>query len=508
MGDTTKEQCHNVTVNSEYVYDDNDFDPFTDNNNNEETQSNSQEEISDSQFNDEDMYHLMQSNFGQLDRKTFKDELIKHTTTQDMRPIRNSLFDLLRKRELTLKDAKLVERAQRDNIGEKLADDIYIIFQFLEGANNISELKQCISKSPRRMTTGGDDSDSKITDICVKLTNRTKTKQTDNAVIIALILELKQSFDEHVKNTEGKIDKMVTKYDEEIKNLRNKIDVKDIELINQKSQLAELRDKNTKLQSELKLKSQQLRESEDENRQNEEQKETNLKIFNRLEAIDGKCKQMSMVSKKQFSDVVKDSKLSKSNTEFITRENDTDQFGNEAQIESVSMVNHEQRHYPTYTDNDSEFTNDRFNQTLKPNHVLSNLVVLSGNDQIPKGNKGQPIEPLVSDGDTSVFRGVVRKRTKRIVLYNVRADKPYELVNGAVKSFAEKKGVKITFSKLLKKREGRGYSTYIMRVNIVESDFEIVELNENFWPAGVYWREYVPYNSNFNNNNQTEQSWN
>ncbi|VDI03128.1 Hypothetical predicted protein [Mytilus galloprovincialis] len=233
-------------------------------------QSNSQEEISDSQFNDEDMYHLMQSNFGQLDRKTFKDELIKHTTTQDMRPIRNSLFDLLRKRELTLKDAKLVERAQRDNIGEKLADDIYIIFQFLEGANNISELKQCISKSPRRMTTGGDDSDSKITDICVKLTNRTKTKQTDNAVIIALILELKQSFDEHVKNTEGKIDKMVTKYDEEIKNLRNKIDVKDIELINQKSKLAELRDKNTKLQSELKLKSQQLRESEDENRQNEQ----------------------------------------------------------------------------------------------------------------------------------------------------------------------------------------------------------------------------------------------
>ncbi|VDI46091.1 Hypothetical predicted protein [Mytilus galloprovincialis] len=240
---------------------------------------------------------------------------------------------------------------------------------------------------------------------------------------------------------------MVTMYEAEIKNLRNKIDVKDIELINQKSQLAELRDKKTKLQSELKLKSQQLRESEDENRQNEEQKETNLKIFNRLEAIDGKCKQMSMVSKKQFSDVVKDSKLSKPNIEFITRENDTDQIGNEAQIESVSMVTPEQRHYPTYTDNDIEIINDRFNQTLKPNHVLSNLVVLSGNDQIPKGNKGQTIEPLVSDSDTSVFRGVVRKRTKRIVLYNVRADKPYELVNGAVKSFAAKKRCENNFFK-------------------------------------------------------------
>jgi hypothetical protein len=45
------------------------------------------------------MYHLMQSNFGQLDRKTFKKELIKCTTTQDMRPIRHSLFDLVRQRE-------------------------------------------------------------------------------------------------------------------------------------------------------------------------------------------------------------------------------------------------------------------------------------------------------------------------------------------------------------------------------------------------------------------------
>ncbi|CAC5405467.1 unnamed protein product [Mytilus coruscus] len=148
---------------------------------------------------------------------------------------------------------------------------------------------------------------------------------------------------------------------------------------------------------------------------------------------------------------------------------------------------------------------------LPPKEVLQcqmkRLMENLGNDQIPKGNKGQPIEPLVSDNDTSVFRGVVRKRTKRIVLYNVRADKPYELVNGAVKSYAENKGVKITFSKLLKKRESRGYSTYIMRVNIAESDFEKVESNENFWPAGVYWREYIPYNSNFNNNNQTEQSW-
>ena len=51
---------------------------------------------------------------------------------------------------------------------------------------------------------------------------------------------------------------MMAKYDAEIKNLKCKIDSKDIELINLKTQLTELRDKNTKLQSEMKLRTHQL----------------------------------------------------------------------------------------------------------------------------------------------------------------------------------------------------------------------------------------------------------
>ena len=42
---------------------------------------------------------------------------------------------------------------------------------------------------------------------------------------------------------------MMAKYDAEIKNLRCKIDTKDIELINLKIQLTELRHKNTKVHS-------------------------------------------------------------------------------------------------------------------------------------------------------------------------------------------------------------------------------------------------------------------
>jgi hypothetical protein len=99
------------------------------------------------------------------------------------------------------------------------------------------------------------------------------------------------------------------------------------------------------------------------------------------------------------------------------------------------------------------------NRRQNTNAVMSNLISLTCTDHTAECDIRRPIEPLISN-DTSLFRGVVHKRTRRIVLYNVRADKPYELVGGAVKSYAENKGVTITFLKLLNKLESRGKSTY------------------------------------------------
>jgi hypothetical protein len=65
-------------------------------------------------------------------------------------------------------------------------------------------------------------------DICVNLRNRTNTKHIYNAVIIALILELKQCLVESGKTIDAKIEQMMAKYDAEIKKLRCKIDTKDI----------------------------------------------------------------------------------------------------------------------------------------------------------------------------------------------------------------------------------------------------------------------------------------
>ena len=46
---------------------------------------------------------------------------------------------------------------------------------------------------------------------------------------------------------------------------------------------------------------------------------------------------------------------------------------------------------------------------------------------------------------------MVRKLTKRTALYNVAADKPFVQISYAVRTFAERQGVHISFTKLLKK---------------------------------------------------------
>ncbi|CAC5407010.1 unnamed protein product [Mytilus coruscus] len=169
---------------------------------------NTQNGITDSQFNDQDMFNLIKSSFGQLDRKTFKHDLLKHTDTDDLRPIRNSLFDLIRNREQIYSDTKLVERTQRDNgqpLGEKLADDIYVIYQYLEGANNASELlRQCMSKS-KRTATISDETDSKMSDILNKLSNKTNSTNNENTIVLSMLMEIKQMINDNMKPMNDKM---------------------------------------------------------------------------------------------------------------------------------------------------------------------------------------------------------------------------------------------------------------------------------------------------------------
>lgn len=456
-----------------------DHDTFTDHGHDESNiidtllNCDSQPEITDSQFNDDDMYHLIKTSFGQLDRKTFKLDLMKHTDTNDLRPIRTSLFDLVKKQQSSLNDTKLVERTQRDNgqpISDKLADDIYILFQYLEGANNVSELKQCISKSKRRPTASENTYDSQqvLSDVIQKLSKKAICKNTDNSVIIALILEVKQMINDSVKPLNDKIDALNESFQREIKTLKNELKHKQDEVLNLTGQLSETREKATKLQAEVKLKNQQLKLDEQSAKVFENQTKMNERITGHLETIKKQMKTQSDKSTKTYSETVSAG---------------TDENENPIPV----IINSRQQAH-----NNSP-TNVSHDKTVQE---FAHVSPMENNEY--EQNDGEDVQ-FAEDA----FQGVVRKRTKRIVLYNVAADKPYQQVSRAVRAYVEREGAHVTFTKLLKKRESKGRSTYIMRVNINEDDYyQVIDDNDYFWPKGIYWRDYVPQSKNQDSNTQ------
>lgn len=172
------------------------------------SQSDLTQTISDSQFNDDDMYRIIQSKFGQLDRTNFKRELLQNTEAEDLKPIRNSLFELTRQNgDCLLRESRLVERTNREHgasIEVKLSDDIYMLFHYLEGTYTIADLKPLLSRSRRNTNTQNDNEDSNIHDVVNKLTN--KGINPNNSFVLATILELKQSFNENIQSIGDKLE--------------------------------------------------------------------------------------------------------------------------------------------------------------------------------------------------------------------------------------------------------------------------------------------------------------
>ena len=383
-------------------------------------------------------------------------------------PIRNSLFDLIRKQDQTYNEAKLVERTQRENghsLGEKLADAIFIIFQYIEGANNVSELKQCISRS-RRTTVVTDENDAVMADIFNRLSNRTNNKPTDSAILLSMLMDIKQIITDTMKPISDNVEKLANNFTNEISVLRNKLKENDLKIENLQIEIQENQMRISRLQSEAKLHSQQLKELDNELQEKEQQKQYTDKISNRLDAIDNK-RQKKDNNKKSYSGAVSQ-----------TIENDQQAIP----VISTSSIQHNMN---SNLQNEYE---QILSTTIANNYVdYSHLCNTEENPKQVEDGIERHIERRVTDNDTAVFRGVVRKRTKRIVLYNVIADKPFELVDSAVRSYAESKGVHVTFKKVLKKYENRRNPTYIMRVNVLESDFEsTIENDSHFWLRGVY----------------------
>ncbi|CAG2228952.1 unnamed protein product [Mytilus edulis] len=480
---STSSNTTDLTVNHEDIEANDDLFADEIENQNNINNINLTQSITDSQFNDDDMYRIIQTKFGQLDRYNFKSELLQNTDTDDLKPIRSSLFELTKKKEHVLLESRLIERTHRENgpsIEEKLSDDIYTLFNFLEGNLTSNELKPLISRGRRNTNAHFDTGDNSVHEVLNKMTNR-ETSTQGNSYILATLLEIKQSFNENLKTLNDKIETITEKFECEIKRLVNVVHDKDRQIYSLKTELYDEKEKVTRLRSEIKLQSQDLKDQEDKIRTSDEQRQNVFnKIINRLESIDGKCKTLGK-NTMSYSEALNRSAGEKIHSQTKTANSELD--------------NHQSLHYENNSINSAN-RDHVYNQenTMTKNTYVHAYARPNTVDRPVPTEQIQQIQTRVTNGDTSVFRGVVRKRSRRIVLYNVTADKPFELVDTAIRNFASSKGVNITFVKLLIKRQYKDIATYTLRANINERDFAAVENDDFFWPEGVYWRDYIPQN--------------
>lgn len=434
--------------------------------------------LTDSQFDDNDMFNLIKSDFGQLDRKSFKSTLLSLTDLSDLKPIRSSLFDIIRKNNSTYSDSKLVERSNKDEhlLSDKLADDIYVMFHYIEGTNNVSELRQCISRSAcKRPPTVSDEYNPILTDIYNKLTNKAKSAVAhhDNTIIVSMLMEVKQMINDGLKPISEKVDSIVKNYEGEIKSLRKSLQNKDTQIMGLQDQLSVYRDRIAQLQADVKLKTQELKDRDEIQGFDKAQKRLSDRLTNKLDSIDNRLKQQS----------VKENKTTNS-------EKALDQIPQSIPVVALSRVDTPAQLEEYINTTACSLRNDHTNYEQARNDKQT-----CEYDNVSDATQYEHEIAQKTCEETDAFCGVVRRRTKRIVLYNVRADKSFSQVERAVRVYADQRGAHVTFTRLLKTHGSSHNSTYIMRVNINEDDFyRKIEGNEVFWPEGVYYRDYVPYN--------------
>ncbi|KAL3891313.1 hypothetical protein ACJMK2_003575 [Sinanodonta woodiana] len=108
---------------------------------------------------EKNIYLQIDSKFGTLDRDDFKKKMCLELDAQNLKDIRLSLHDLAKLEKSNYPVARIVERTVRCDsapLDERLAEDIFILYHFLAGDNNLSELKSLASRHKQR--TGMHDS--------------------------------------------------------------------------------------------------------------------------------------------------------------------------------------------------------------------------------------------------------------------------------------------------------------------------------------------------------------
>ena len=98
-----------------------------------------------------EIFHLLKENYGSLTKDIFKNELASAYNKADLQEYRQTLYDIAKVDLPNTPNAALIPRKDRAGgqpAKEKLAEDIYVLFHYLEGDNTI--LWTCVNYSVKK----------------------------------------------------------------------------------------------------------------------------------------------------------------------------------------------------------------------------------------------------------------------------------------------------------------------------------------------------------------------
>lgn len=496
---------------------------------------------------DEDIFSFIKKSYGSYDKIRFEQELLQHGEEHDLEKIRYSLYDYMKANSDEPPTGCLSKRVERGNktISEKYASDIYLLYGYLEGFIPVQQIQSEVM-SKRRVSR----LNSTVNETLIGSTTTSYENHETNTTIMQNIIEIKQMIKEGNDCIETNFTRLVNDLKAENKTLKQSLSEQNQDIAKLKSEIDLLREREASLRSTNKILQQETKIAKDESYINQITINKTLGVLRQNQLnIDKKLSQVlqKTVNHQTYASAVQ------SHTRSLNTENgnthtysvltpqtkrsniENNHTTNNHQSESSPLaMNSDNASFHTVDrisiseepDYEPELPNSQYTPTPKDKNIKSyshlSLDTISqtslttdydmekrekihteATTQIAIHNKGndkhdfeqsqvQNDKTTLKNDISDIFCGFRRKRTKKIVLYNVKASGDIREITPALKEYAKVKGVHVTYVKVLKKNETRFGSYFTLKLNINHGDYEKLENTHSFWPSEIYWRDWAP----------------
>lgn len=324
-------------------------------------------------------------------------------------------------------------------------------------------------------------------------------------------MEISESTNERALAQDKQISEIRKICDGELKSMRRTLDEKTNEHIHSVKEVERLKHSENKLRSEVQSLTRQLRDKDVQYGSLEmELKEKLDKLTCTTKCIDGKIDTMNTRNKLKYSDVLKSPVPVVLTPSVHIRQCDADiQHADNRDIITEYSDNIQQptpRRKPRSRSICNRLQYDE-DVIIADRSSTSGYPIVNDDEQVHEEDLRSTHEEETTEQQTEVtyeravqfenewsraFRGASPKcKTKRFVLYFIRADKPLDLIKDAIFNYAKQRDVHVSFIRLLKHWEGYN-PTYTLRVNVDSNAANKITENENFWPVNVKCREWIP----------------